>query len=285
MAQIKYFYEPKSIKEAKALINKNKGKTTLLAGGTSLSMRLPQNAESIISLRSLPLKDIVVNAETVSIGAMAKLVDIIKNKKLKDPISALFKEASAKAANTPLQNLITVGGNLTQVYSWSNLPLVAIAADVNLILLGDKKQKSKAKEFFLKHPVQQLKNGEILSAVEFPKVCKGVKRAGAFIKFSLTESDYSILSACIFLSVEKGKIKSSGVVAGAISALPQILKKSEDFLVGKALRDIDTCIDEFGSVVASEIQPKDDVRFSMEYKREISKSIFERTLQKAIERL
>lgn len=283
LKNVKEFYSPPKIADAVKLLSKYKEKAAIVAGGTSLTIRPPKNISTVISLRKLNLKYIKISTKNVVIGAMTTLGEIINAKKIKDPVGLALKDASSLAATTPIRNLITVGGNITQVYSWSNLPLLAIAAKMLIHVEGKKKSVIAAKDFFKKHPKQILGKDEIVTALEYRLSKKGEKIFAAFNKFSLTQTDYPILNAAIVITVKDKKIIDAGVVAGAVSALPQSLTKAEQFLIGKDIKDLKQHVDEFGKIVFDEINPKQDMRVSIEYKKEISKPVFERTLENLLQ--
>ncbi len=281
---INEFYYPRTVKECLSLIQKYKDKSSLLAGGTSLVLRPPKNISVIISLKNLPLKNIKNDGKKVTVEAMATLSDIMKSGKLKDNLGKALKQASAKAASTPVRNLISAGGNITQVYSWSNLPLVLLAADMKINVAGKTKKKISARDFFKKHPKQILGKDEIVTSFEYNLPKDNSKIYAAFDKFSLTVNDYSLLSFCVFIKVKNKKIAEAGIAAGAASAIPQIMKNTEKYLIGQDIKKIEEIAAEAGKIALSEIEPKPDMRISSEYKKEITETLVRRLILEALKK-
>jgi len=282
---VKEFFLPKTIKDAVKLLESGEGRSVILAGGTSFVLRPPKKAINIVSLRDLPLKKIQVGDKKVSIGSMVSLAELSKANQIKDYVGESLKEAAHRTATTSLRNLITIGGNLVQIYSWSNLAVIALTAKMTIVLTGRKTRRINARDFFLKHPTQILKPNEILTAIEYNLPASKNILTSAFAKFSLTQNDYSLLSAGIYLKIKERKIVDAGVAAGAISALPQVLSNVEKFLISKHIEDIDSLSAEVGKIASSQINPKPDFRVTGEYKIAIAKTIFEDTMKKALNKI
>ena len=108
------YFEPGSIEEAINQLEENSS-CTIIAGGTDLVVALKQrlqNSSSLISLDKISsLKTIVNKDETVIVGAMSTLDDIINNTFIKEKLPALRK-AAWDIGSPLLRSIATIGGNI-----------------------------------------------------------------------------------------------------------------------------------------------------------------------------
>lgn len=108
-----------SMEEALSLLAEYKGKARLTAGGTDLlgvlkGEILPDYPEALINIKTIPdLAGIEEDQEGLKIGAMARLVDIVRSPLIPGRYGILA-EAAESIATPELRNMGTVGGNLCQ---------------------------------------------------------------------------------------------------------------------------------------------------------------------------
>ena len=109
----------KTVKEASKMLDRSKGKASLVAGGTDLlgilkDKVLPDYPETIINLKSVPNLDYIKeDAQGLRIGALAKLADIVSSPIVQKQYKVLAEAAEA-VATPQIRNLATIGGNICQ---------------------------------------------------------------------------------------------------------------------------------------------------------------------------
>lgn len=98
---------------------KDSTKSVVIAGGTDLLGQLKDDIltaypERVVDLKSIPNADgIKAEGQTLTIGALAKLIDIIESEVVKEKAPILVE--AAKSVATPLiRNMGTIGGNICQ---------------------------------------------------------------------------------------------------------------------------------------------------------------------------
>ena len=108
-----------TVDEAVALLNKYKGKSRLIAGGTDLLGELKDRVlvtypEVLINIKSIEGLDYIKkDGKGLKIGALAKLADIAASPVVKEEYKVLA-EAAESVATPQIRNMGTIGGNLTQ---------------------------------------------------------------------------------------------------------------------------------------------------------------------------
>lgn len=107
----------KSVREAVALLAQNQGKALPIAAGSDLLGEMKDGLETpdvLVNLKTIPgLDKVQQQQETVSVGAMVAIADLIENPVVQKHFPALL-EAASVIASPQIRNVGTVGGNLCQ---------------------------------------------------------------------------------------------------------------------------------------------------------------------------
>jgi xanthine dehydrogenase YagS FAD-binding subunit len=112
-------FNPKSLEQAVALLQRYGTKARVIAGGTDLlgTMKdriLPEYPEALVNLKAIAgLESITVNNGIIRIGALARLEDVAHSPVIRELLPALA-QAAVKAASPHLRAMGTLGGNLCQ---------------------------------------------------------------------------------------------------------------------------------------------------------------------------
>jgi xanthine dehydrogenase YagS FAD-binding subunit len=109
--------QPETVEQTTAFLGMNQGKTAVLAGGTDLLDEIKNGIlqpEVVVDLSTIPgLNTIQMENDTVKIGALTSVSDLIENPTIKEYFPVLV-EAGFSLASPQLRNVGTVGGNLCQ---------------------------------------------------------------------------------------------------------------------------------------------------------------------------
>lgn len=281
LSNIEEYYRPNKIDEAVNILNKGKGKLIPLAGGTSLPSMGNSKISGFVSLRDLGLRYISNAKSSIKIGSMTKIADVLDNKITSKFANGILFKACDKIGSTLNKNLITVGGNIVQIYKWSDLPVALLVLDTYIKIKGKKIRKVKIENFLVRHPKIELAYNEIVTEIEINKP-KG-KYGTDFIKFSKTEVDHALLDMAIYLKVEKSIIKEFRLAFGALKPLPFRAYEIEKFALNKtADEDI---IDEISEKAAKILTPAKDFRVSIDYKRNLVKVLTKQAIMTALSQI
>ena len=187
------YAKPASLREAfECLENPN---AKVLAGGQSLipslNMRL-SSPELLVDITGLPgLSDIGVSNGQVRIGALVTHAQLEKSAEIKKHLP-LLAQAVPHIAHTAIRNRGTIGGSLALADPAAEYPAVAVALDAVLFIEGKKgRRKIKAAEFFKGLFETDLKQGELLTAVEFPVAARSDR--SVFLELARRHGDYAII--------------------------------------------------------------------------------------------
>ena len=111
------YSRPATLKDASALLGKERGKIALLAGGTDLLGELKDNLaapERLVNIRHLKeLQGIRPGRAGLTIGAATLLADIVDSPMVQQQ-TPLLAMAAGKVGTPQIRNMGTIGGNLCQ---------------------------------------------------------------------------------------------------------------------------------------------------------------------------
>jgi len=260
-----------------ALAILDRGKRVILAGGTDLYPAMAGRGLTgpVLDLTAVPeLRSIASRPAGLRIGACATWAEIAAADL--PPALAALQQAAVDVGGRQIQNAGTIGGNLCNASPAADgvPPLLALDAAVELTSAGD--QRTLALADFITGPRQTtLRPGEMLTAVMIPAVAL----AGRSMFAKLGARRYlviSIVSVAVRLVEREGRVADAAVAVGACSGVARRLPAVETALVGATWAEAAGRIDD--AMVASALDPLDDVRGSAGYRRAAAATMVRRSV-------
>ncbi len=276
------FYHPKTIEEACLFLGNAEHKTAILAGGTSEVLRQDNSIEALVDISNVKeLNCIGKDSVYYRIGAGTPIQDIYKSKLLSGPSGDLLKTAAGKIGSTLLRNSITAGGNLAGLFPWSDMPVVYLALDAEVVCRkGKPKRTVPVQNVIEKRPAQFLASAEIIAEIALPIYGKGT--GTSFAKFAKTANDYAMITLATRISLKGGKIDQARIAVNAITASPVRCLEAEKLLVGQ--KPTDELIAAAAAKAADSISIRKDFRASREYRKEVFEVMVRRALTESLEK-
>ncbi len=261
------FHYPKNVGEAVKLLEKQGG--IAVAGGTAFVAG--PRAEHLVDLTSLGLNYVKKKGTEVLVGATTTIAELEESPAVEPIASGIIRAACRQLADTPLRNMITVGGNLACMHFWANLPPVMMVLEASVKLSGKRERIIPSEELFK----TGLLKGEFISEIIIPK--NQDRGKGEFVKFSRTKNDYSLITIAAYSELSGGNVSNLRVAASGLCR-PTRLKDLERELNGKRLTP--DLLDHAVELEASEIKMLKSFVYSEEYKREILGTLLKRAIEK-----
>ena len=208
------YHRPGSLADAaKALAASSDSK--LLAGGMTLLPTLKQrlaNPSDLIDLGAIAeLKGIKVDGSGVTIGAMTTHAEVAHSAEVKKAIPALA--ALAEGIGDPqVRNRGTIGGSISNNDPAADYPAALVGLDATV---QTNKRMIKAEDFFKGMFETALDEGEIVTAVSFPKP----EKAG-YAKFPNPASRYAMVGVMV--------AKTGGGVRVAVTGAGPVVFRQQD---------------------------------------------------------
>ncbi|HJV67100.1 MAG TPA: xanthine dehydrogenase family protein subunit M [Geomonas sp.] len=277
------YHAPKSVAEACTLLAELGERATVLAGGTDVlhKMKVGKLApEHLVSLKNLDeLREIREEPGRVVIGALASHNQIYTSQLLQRRYLSIPMAAHTMASNQ-ICNLGTVGGNIVNGVPSADLPPILIALNASIHLQSANGDRSMPLEDFFHGAAQtRIEPGEILTEISIPDQAT---TGSTYLKFGLRRSG-ALAVAAAAVSVQVAGDTLYGVRIVLASAAPTVLRVAgaERSLVGRRIDD--QLLEEAGYLAEQASSPRDSIRGSAEYRRNLVGVLTKRALRKAID--
>jgi len=175
----------------------------------------------------------------------------------------------------------TIGGNLVNAVPSADLPPILIALDSQARIVGTSRERTiPLEDFFLGPGKTALESGEILAEIIIPDQST---TGSNYIKFGLRRAGaLAVAGVASSITVSDGTCQDVRIVLGAVAPTPMRARQAEQVLRGKKISQ--ELIDEAGRVAAVESKPINDIRGSIEYRRNLVNVLTKRSLKAAIEK-
>lgn len=278
LENIKCYFRPTRIEQAIEILQKGKGKYVPLAGGTSVLINKNEKIQGFVSLRDLNLNFIKKEKNSIKIGAMTRISDILENRITASFAKSILFKACEKIGSTLNRNLITIGGNIVQLYRWSDLPAALLVLDTKLKIKGHKTKTISAEKFFEKHPKSLLKYNELLTEIEIKIPTRSF--GTDFIKFAQTEVDHTILDVAVYIETEKNKCRDIRIAYAGLKPLPFRAYNIEKMMKNRNIEK--SLIEDISEKAAEILQSPGDLRATRDYKKHLVKVLTIDAIENAI---
>lgn len=275
LKNVKECFYPETLEECLKLLNDFKEKGDIVGGGVDIIWRDRKELEYLIFLDRLGLNFIKKDKDYITIGASTTL-DEVENI---DVLHGAFKKAIKSIATPILRNVFTVGGTIVRGYSWSDILTIFITLEAKAKIF-DGEEKVFTIEEFLQYKKNYNKKF-ILTEIFLPNFNDSYHFS--YIRFTRTSSDIPLLNEGVLLKLTDKKVERANVVLGARPGFPVNLKKIEENLINKEL-NIDL-INFLKEVTINTSKVFDDMRLSMDYRRNLSGVLTKRNLIKIMEEI
>jgi carbon-monoxide dehydrogenase medium subunit len=282
-----HLHRPTSIEQACSLLSQHGDEARILAGGSELILLLKMSlisAVHIVDIKGVAGLDRIEfepRAQTLKIGGLVTHRSLEISPVVLEHFP-LLAEMEQHVANVRVRNVGTLAGNLCFAEPHADPGTLLSAFDARIKVRSTRRERNlDIADFFVDYYQTALEQDEILTEIEIPKLSRNW--SGTYLRFCPGERP----SVAVALIVEW----ADGVCAGARFALgcvgpkPIRAKEIELALRGKRAGEISAGALEIGGEVALLCDPPPDIWGSVEYKRQIVKTLVSRGLRKLCDRV
>ena len=232
--------------------------------------------KTLVNLKKIKAaSDISYDAQTgLRVGALAAIYDIEASPLVRQHYPVLA-EACHVVANIRIRNMATIGGNLAHGDYQSDPPTVLVALNAVVELLSRAGTRQMKLSDFLKGSYETaLEPGELVSALIVPPA---ESLSGTYTKFTTGSSEERpCVGVAALTTMENGVCAELRLVVGAVSPKPVRLEKAESMARGEKLTS--QLIERIASDASSSVEPIDDLRGTVDYKRHLVHVLVRRAL-------
>jgi carbon-monoxide dehydrogenase medium subunit len=258
------YHRPTTVAEAVSLL-KGASDGRFLAGGhtllPTLKQRLAQPSDLVDLGAIAELKGIRQEGDTVVIGAMTPHAEVAKSQVVRAAIPALASLAD-HIGDAQVRNRGTIGGSIANADPAADYP----AAIVGLNATVQTNQRTIAADDFFKGMFETaLQDGEIITAVRFPKPSKA-----GYAKFPNPASRYAIVGVMVAQTGGQTRVAVTGA-APSVFRLTDAERALASNFSAAALENLSVSADDLNS----------DIHASAEYRAHLVKVMAKRAVQAA----
>jgi len=228
------YVKPSSVEEAVRALAEGGEDAKIIAGGQSLLpvLRLRLAAPSLlVDLGGIAdLKGIRDDGDGIVVGAMTPYFEIIGDNLVQEHV-ALLAQATQTVADNQVRHRGTLGGALAHADPAGDLGAPALALDAVMTIAGQSGTRTvSAADFFVDYFTTALGEGEILTAIRFPKYTGW---GSHYEKFNRTAQAWSMCAVAAAVRVEGGSIAEARVGLTNMGTTPIRARGVEQALVGQ----------------------------------------------------
>jgi len=279
------YHSPSSVAEATALLARLGDDAKVLSGGQSLIplMKLRLAApKHLVDINGLPgLAYVREDDGTLRIGGLTREVDLEESEIVRSRYPLLFDTCKV-IADPIVRNLATVGGNLAHGDPANDHPATMLALGAEVVATGTRGERTIPIGSFFTGPFSTaLKPDEIVVEIRVP--APRPRSGGAYVKLERKVGDFATAAVAVQITLDAGgACEQVGIGLTNVGSVPIKAAKAEAALKGK--RPDDATIKQVAHLAAEAAQPSEDLRGSVEYKKDLVRVLTGRALRRAIER-
>src|SRR5713226_2745790 len=273
-----------SLDEALTLLAEQGDAAKVMAGGQSLipllRLRFAQPG-MLVDIGRLPgLSGFTRKNGYLRIGALTRHVDIERGSEL-GGLFPILPEAAHWIADPLVRNQGTVGGSICHADPAGDWGSVMLAVGADFVARSRSGERViHAADFFQGPFTTALKPDEVLTEIRIPL---GSGRAGgAYNKLERKVGDFATVAVAVQIELDGGRVSKAGIGLTSVGATNLKATAAEKALAGH--EPSDTVIAEAAKLAAAAAEPKDDVRGSAEFKKDVVRVFVQRGLKTALAR-
>jgi aerobic carbon-monoxide dehydrogenase medium subunit len=266
------YESPVTVKDAVALLAKEKGNAFVLAGGTDLLVKMKAGMlepDLVVDIKRIKgMRDIKKSISGFTIGAATPCAALDENAALVKAWPGVV-EAANLIGSKQVQGRCTMAGNLCNASPAADSVPALIAAGAKVSIAGPKgKRKLAVEDVPAGVGRTNLKKGEFIESIQLPK--KAAKSGDAYLRFiPRTEMDIAVVSCGVNLTIDgKGVVTKARVALGAVAVTALLVKEAAKAIIGTKLDD--AALDKLAAAASAACKPIDDKRGTIEFRTEVA---------------
>jgi carbon-monoxide dehydrogenase medium subunit len=279
------YHSPASVAEATALLARLGEDAKVLSGGQSLiplmKLRLA-SPRHLVDINAIPDLDNLREADGfLRIGALVR-ESALEESDLIRTRYPLLHDTSRVIADPIVRNLATVGGNLAHGDPANDHPATMLAYRASVVAIGPKGERTIPITSFFTGPFSTaLSLAEILVEVRIPR--PPARSGGAYLKMERKVGDFATAAVAVQLTLgSDGACERAGIGLTNVGLTPIEATAAEALLTGKRLDE--SAIRRASQLAADAADPSEDLRGSVEYKKDLVRVLTARAIRTALER-
>ena len=278
------YRSPSTLEEALGVLAQRGDDAKVMAGGQSLipllKLRFSQ-PQLILDIGRLPgMAEIKRDDGHIRIGALVRHVDVERSTELAK-LLPLMVEAVHWIADPLVRNRGTVVGSVCHADPSGDWGSIMLALNAELVAQSKSGERVIPIDGFFQGPFTTLlRPDEVATAIRIPLPLG--PSGGSYHKLERKVGDFATVAVCVQVEFDGRKVKKAGIGLTSVGATNLKAKQAEAALAGHELND--AVIAEAARLAAAAAEPKDDIRGTAAYKKDVVRVFVQRGLKAALAR-
>lgn len=276
------YMKPATLNDALSFLAQHKDNACVLAGGTDLTLRIKEGLEtpdSVLDIKGIKsLQRLEIENNHLFVGALVTFTHLIESPLVSEKFP-LLRDAASTVGSVGIRNRATLAGNIcSAVPSLDSGPALLVHEAVIHIQSLEGSRTIPVAQWFAGPKQSALRPGELVTGICLPLPEKPY--AGCYVKLGRYAGEDLAQAGVGILALEEQEYR---IAFCAVGPTPIRSKRIEALLNGKEMTD--ALIAEAQDLLLEEISPITDIRSSKEYRRLMTRVMFDRGIRSAISRL
>ena len=281
--------EPRTLREAAAMLGADDSMVRAIAGGTALMLMMKTGVfqpARLVSLRGVEPRHLAQSTDDdggLRIGALTTLSALARSATVKST-APVITQTLKTLSNVRVRNVATLGGHLAHADPHMDLPPVMIALGAQVVTVAPNGSRTLAvADLYTGYYETALARNELIAEVIVPALAG---RRAAYIKCTTRcADDWPTLGIAVSVALVAGAVKEARIVVSAATEMPVRLHAAEKELQGASLNDNvlrDDVLRRCGEAAAAEAELVEDARGSAAYKQALLHVYMGRAIRAAL---
>jgi carbon-monoxide dehydrogenase medium subunit len=276
-------HKPDSVESASALLGRYGDDARVLAGGSELILLMKlglASSQHIVDIKGISYLNGMHFDNAKQVLRIGSLVDhrTLETSTTVREHFPLIAEMERHLANIRIRNVGTLAGNICFAEPHADPAALLLAYGARVKAKNARRERPlDVADFFVDYYKTALEPDEILTEIEIPK--PGKNSTGAYLRFCPAERPMATAAAII--GWKDGAAHDIRLVMGCVGPTPIAAGEVEGALKKKSAEEISATALEIGARAARMCDPLEDMWGSVEYKRQIVKTLVARGLAQA----
>ncbi len=279
-------HQPDSVEAASSLLARYGEGVKVLAGGSELILLLKLGLigpAHIIDIKKIPRLDFLdydPNAKALRIGPLVTHRALELSSAVRERFPLLL-EMERRLANVRIRNVGTLAGNLCFAEPHADPGTLLIAYEARIKARNAKRERRLGlSEFFVDYYKTALDEDEVLTEIEIPELQDGFQ--GTYLRFCPGERP--TVTVAVLIRWKEAGSQEVRIALGCVGPRPIRATEVEEGLKGKSAQEILHTAMDAGARASLLCDPLEDLWGSVEYKRQIVKTLVARGLSRLCEK-
>lgn len=276
------YYRPTKVEDVIALLEEHGDDARVMAGGHSLIPMMKLRMADIPHLIDLQdvsgLDGISIEGGQIKLGAMVTQHELINHQGLTSA-APILREAALQIADPQVRYMGTIGGNVANGDPGNDMPGLMQCLDAQIELIGPGGTRTvAARDYYEAAYMTDRADDEVLISVSFAAPSGG----HAYEKQKRKIGDYATAAAAVQIAKGGGQVASASIAMTNLSDVPVWSDAAGAALVGTGCDA--AAVKAAVTAMLGDIDPSEDNRGPVAFKRHLAGIILSRAINRAWER-